>query len=80
MNKRFDKEFFRPLPSPQIELHVHLDGAARPETLLELLRAKNLPVPGDGSLGQFREAVQVGRPVDLARFLSGFRHFAPAFA
>ncbi len=63
----------------QVELHVHLDGAGRPETLFELLREKKLPLPGNGTFREFKRAVQVQDPKDLMHFLSGFRHFAPAF-
>jgi len=30
----------------QVELHVHLDGAVRPETAWELAKLKNLELPG----------------------------------
>jgi len=64
----------------QVELHVHLDGSIRHETAWELLKAKNLPLPGKGSLQELKEACGVQEPKDLAHFLAGFRHFAPAFA
>lgn len=63
----------------QIELHVHLDGAPRLETIWELLKAKNLPIPGNGTLGDLKDAVSVKEPQNLMFFLSGFQHFAPAF-
>ena len=68
------------VPLTRIELHVHLDGAARHETLYELLTKKGLPRPGNGSLGDFIKTVTVQRPCDLAHFLIGFKYFAPAFA
>ena len=62
----------------QVELHVHLDGSMRRETLFELLKVKNLPCPGDGSFQAFVKAIEVTHPKDLQRFLSAFPKFMPA--
>lgn len=34
-------------PAPKIELHVHLEGAIRPATLLEIARRNRQPLPAD---------------------------------
>ena len=64
--------------SLQVELHVHLDGSMRRETLWGLLKQKNLPLPGDGSFRAFEKAVSVQKPKDLGHFLSAFPIFLPA--
>jgi aminodeoxyfutalosine deaminase len=49
---------------PKIELHVHLEGAVRPDTLREIARRNDYPLPDDlESLYAFRD----------------FRHFIEAF-
>ena len=64
-------------PLSRVELHVHLDGSIRRETLFELLKVKNLKCPGDGSFQAFRKAIEVTKPKDLQRFLSAFPIFMP---
>ncbi|XP_071523961.1 adenosine deaminase-like [Panulirus ornatus] len=65
-------------PKCRVELHVHLDGAIRYETIWEVMRQKGLKLPGSGSLADLRAAVQVKEPQDLCHFLRGFQIFFPA--
>ncbi|XP_045121807.1 adenosine deaminase-like [Portunus trituberculatus] len=65
-------------PKSRVELHVHLDGAIRHETIWEVMRQKGLPLPGNGSLADLKEAVKVQEPKDLAHFLQAFGIFLPA--
>ena len=51
-------------PQPKIELHVHLEGTVRPETLLEIARRNDYPLPSDTVEGL----------TDLYRFRD-FEHF-----
>jgi adenosine deaminase len=63
---------------PKIDLHRHLEGSLRLETLLQIAREFNLNVPTD-SLEQLRPLVQItDDPPDHEVFLSKFevlRHF-----
>ncbi|XP_023335547.1 adenosine deaminase [Eurytemora carolleeae] len=65
-------------PLSRAELHIHFDGAVRLSTIWELCKQKGLPLPGRGTIEDLRWAVQMSEPSDLAGFLSGFRHTAPA--
>ncbi len=67
-------------PKTRIELHVHLTGAARHDTLFELMTEKGIEKPGNGTLPDFVRALTVQRPHDLRHFLNAFKIFTPAFA
>ena len=50
---------------PKIELHVHLEGAVRPDTLFELARRNGLPLPADST----EELAKLYRFRDFAHFI-----------
>jgi adenosine deaminase len=63
-------EVFRALP--KTDLHVHLDGSLRPETVLELGRAERVPLPADDPEG-LRSALGCGQRMEsLEQYLKQF--------
>lgn len=67
---KFDREFFFKLP--KVDLHVHLDGSLRMETIQELARKENLPM-GDKSLEELAELIRPGhKHATLDEYLKGF--------
>ncbi len=46
-------------PFPKAELHLHLDGAVRPETAWELAAAQGVPMPAD-TLEGYRDFIRAG--------------------
>lgn len=61
----------------RVELHVHLDGSLRYSTIYELAKQKNLPLPGNGTLEDLKNACIVTQPKDLENFLQKFTYFIP---
>lgn len=66
------------IPKTRIELHVHLDGSMRHETIWELMKQKKLQLPGNGTLLDLKKALVVRNPVDIGKFLAPFGIFLPA--
>ncbi|ODN00939.1 Adenosine deaminase [Orchesella cincta] len=59
-------------PLTRVELHVHLDGALRAETIWELAVAKKLELPGKGTFQDLQAYLVCKKPEDLGSFLSRF--------
>ena len=70
------------IPLSRVELHVHLDGAIRPDTVWEL-KVKQKIDEGASLTESYRSlkaAIRILEPENLGLFLSKFQHFAPSFA
>ncbi|RZF34460.1 hypothetical protein LSTR_LSTR017034 [Laodelphax striatellus] len=63
-----------------VELHVHLDGTITHKTAWELVRAKQLPLPGNGTYEDFSKALLITEPDTLQHFLSPYKYITPAYA
>ena len=57
---------------PKVLLHEHLDGGLRPETLLELCRARNVPMPAETAQGLADWLYANSNSGSLLRYLTGF--------
>ncbi|XP_068768080.1 adenosine deaminase isoform X1 [Struthio camelus] len=64
---------------PKVELHVHLDGAIRPETILHFGKKRGIPLPGS-TVDDLLEHVSYKTPLTLTQFLKKFDHYMPAIA
>ena len=58
---------------PKTDLHVHLDGALRIPTLIELARGQGVELPSYTESG-LRETVYKERYTSLGDYLKGFRY------
>ncbi|VDM98979.1 unnamed protein product [Thelazia callipaeda] len=65
---------------PKVELHIHLDGAVRHQTLLDLSMEKNIDINGAKTVEEIRDAVIAHQPANLSKMLSAFDLFIPLIA
>nr|XP_023960892.1 adenosine deaminase-like [Chrysemys picta bellii] len=64
---------------PKVELHVHLDGAIKPETILYFGKKRGIPLPGD-TVEDLLQHISYTEPLTLTQFLEKFALYMPAIA
>uniref|UniRef100_A0A665TQ92 Adenosine deaminase n=1 Tax=Echeneis naucrates TaxID=173247 RepID=A0A665TQ92_ECHNA len=64
---------------PQIELHVHLDGAIRVQTILDVAERRGITLPGK-TVEEMTSVIIVKEPATLTKFLGKFAEYMHVIA
>uniref|UniRef100_A0A4X2L9M6 adenosine deaminase n=1 Tax=Vombatus ursinus TaxID=29139 RepID=A0A4X2L9M6_VOMUR len=62
---------------PKVELHVHLDRAIKPETILYYAKKRGIPLP-DNTGDQLWDIIGMDEPLSFPGFLAKFDYYMPA--
>ncbi|XP_077369392.1 adenosine deaminase [Festucalex cinctus] len=64
---------------PKVELHVHLDGAIRVQTILDVARRRGIRLPAD-TAEELRRLIVLRKPATLTEFLGKFAEYMHVIA
>ncbi|XP_033622925.1 adenosine deaminase isoform X4 [Fukomys damarensis] len=64
---------------PMVELHVHLDGAIKPETILYFAKKRGITLPADTAI-ELQQIIGMDEPQSLPEFLTKFEYYMPVIA
>ncbi|KAM9828567.1 adenosine deaminase isoform 2-T2 [Syngnathus typhle] len=64
---------------PKVELHVHLDGAIRLQTILDVARRRGIPLPAT-TVEELRLHIVLQKPATLTEFLGKFAEYMHVIA
>ncbi|XP_067410452.1 adenosine deaminase [Emydura macquarii macquarii] len=68
-----------PFDLPKVELHVHLDGAIKPETIIYFGKKREIPLPAYTAEDLLKH-ISYTEPLTLTQFLEKFALYMPAIA